>query len=156
MHAAKTQMPENWLSYASLYINCHSIKTIRPTEKLLTFYKIPVQMMSYVAGWKSPTNFKGRIEHPKVKILPSSCHFFISGWINDHNSAILAPISFYLTPFSHHMCLIQMGYEEIMWHKVAAENKYYVALIPPQCKTQGSSLHIKWVLVYISTHFILQ
>ena len=44
------QTPENWLSYACLYINCHSIKTIRPTEKLfiyyITQYKIPIQMMS--------------------------------------------------------------------------------------------------------------
>ena len=26
-------------------------------------------------------------------------HLFACGWINGHNSAILAPINFYLTPF---------------------------------------------------------
>ena len=48
-HAQKTQTPENWLSFACLCINWHSIKTIRPTEKhLITHHKILVQMISYV------------------------------------------------------------------------------------------------------------
>ena len=34
-----------------------------------------------------------------VKFLPTSGHFFTSDWINDHNSAILVPINFYLTSF---------------------------------------------------------
>ena len=49
MHALKTQTPENWHSYACLYINSHSIKTIRPTKTSLYYYhKIPIQMMSYL------------------------------------------------------------------------------------------------------------
>ena len=42
------QIPKKWLSHACLYINSHSIKTIRPTEKLfytITCHKIPIQMM---------------------------------------------------------------------------------------------------------------
>ena len=40
---------------------------------------------------------------------------------------------------------------------MAAKNKYYTAFIPPpQRNTQGSSLYVKWVLVYIKTYFILQ
>ena len=58
----------------------------------------------------------------RLKILPSSRHLFTSNWINGHNSAILAPINFYVPP-------IQMVYEEIMWHKMATDNKYYMALI---------------------------
>ena len=37
-------------------------------------------------------------KHLKGKVLPSRCHLFACGWINGHNSAILAPINFYLTP----------------------------------------------------------
>ena len=33
----KTQTPENWLSYACLYINSLTIKSIRPTEKLFVY-----------------------------------------------------------------------------------------------------------------------
>ena len=38
---------------------------------------------------------------------------------------------------------------------MAAENKYYTAFILAQHNTQGSSLRIKWVLVYIRTYFIV-
>ena len=41
----KTQTAENWLSNARLYINCYSIKTIRPTEKLFIHNEIPIPMM---------------------------------------------------------------------------------------------------------------
>ena len=44
-------------------------------------------------------NFEVKITHPNVKVFHSSCHFFISDWINGHNLAILAPIHFYLTAF---------------------------------------------------------
>ena len=39
---------------------------------------------------------------------------------------------------------------------MAAENKYYTALIPSQRNMRGSLLGVKWVLVYIRTYFILQ
>ena len=45
------QVPESWLSYAYLYINSLSIKTIRPTDKRIIYYythhKIPIPMMQY-------------------------------------------------------------------------------------------------------------
>ena len=40
---------------------------------------------------------------------------------------------------------------------MAAENEYYTALIDTsQRNTQVLSFHVKWVLVYIATYFILQ
>ena len=42
-----------------------------------------------------------------------------------------------------------------MWYKIAAKNKYYMAFILAQRNMQGSSLRVKWALVYIRTYFIV-
>ena len=63
---------------------------------LMGSIKFPFKWCHY-QNQPSIANPKGK--HLKVKFLPSSRHFFTSDWINGHNSAILAPINFYLTPF---------------------------------------------------------
>ena len=42
---------------------------------------------------------ESKISHLNIKIFHSSCYFFTRDWINGHNSVILVPINFYLTPF---------------------------------------------------------
>ena len=88
-------MPENWLSYACFYINSLSIKTIRPTKNFIYYYppKIPLSLKS-----SCPLSTQTK-KHLKGKVLPSRCHLFIYGWINGHNSVILAPVNFYGMPF---------------------------------------------------------
>ena len=124
-------MPEKWLSYACLYIYCHSIKTIRLTEILLTSKIVSELKVADQKNWVS----KGR-------------HLLYG-----HNSTILAPINFYLMPFYSSHASNSNG---ITWHKITAKNKYYMALIPPHHNMQGSLLCVKWVPVYIRTYFILQ
>ena len=101
--ALKTQTPENWLSYACLYINCHSMKTIRPTElHLVTHYKIPVQMTSEL-----PTNFEGTNKHPKVKIFPSSLHLSTRNWIIFQKAQSHISMVFGLIPNIHSLLVIK-------------------------------------------------
>ena len=38
---------------------------------------------------------------------------------------------------------------------MAAENKYYMAFILAQHNMRGSSLRVKWFLVYIRTYFMV-
>ena len=145
--------------HASIATNSLRIRTIRPKEKLLyiiTHHKIPFPMMQY-----SKVAVHRQLEQKvsKEKVVPFRCYFFTCGWINGHNSALLAPINFYLMLF-YSSC----GYNsDGIWRNHVTQNGRREQVLQDLDTT--TTQHVRFITLcqvspcicsYIRTYFTLQ
>ena len=154
-----TKMPENWLSYACLYTNCHI--AIRPKKNFLLTIKLPSDDAILKSGPSS-----AQTKCSKVKVLPSSHHLFACSWINGHNSTILTPINFYLTPF-YPSCVsdsdgiwrnhvTQNGCQEQVLHGLDTTTTQYMRFITSWYTDSIVLPHYYWWICNTLYHFIIK